>query len=257
MSQLQGTLLVDLTQKMNPATMEIEEIGEVPQCNYIAQVGAILEKPSDSEGISYRKGGMETYYYQFGKDWDLGLLNVLAMPIYAKKLGFGSWLNYIDLYGVPWMFVITNRMDAERRDELYNMMDDMRAGRYGVLHGNESVEFGKEVSVAQDLLREVLCKRVLHVFAQQERVCFGVRAGVVAGDRLRKRAYRFVFGCVPQQDHGIGQGFHCHGSRCCFSPLYCVSAAKSNVRARFCRVLRKNRADHALLNDSIFRFGRL
>lgn len=146
MSQLQGTLLVDLTQKMNPATMEIEEIGEVPQCNYIAQVGAILEKPSDSEGISYRKGGMETYYYQFGKDWDLGLLNVLAMPIYAKKLGFGSWLNYIDLYGVPWMFVITNRMDAERRDELYNMMDDMRAGRYGVLHGNESVEFGKEVS---------------------------------------------------------------------------------------------------------------
>lgn len=146
MSQLQGTLLVDLTHKMNRTTMEIQEISEVPQCNYIAQVGAILQKPSDNEGISYRTGGMETYYYQFGKDWDLGLLNVLAMPIYAKKLGFGSWLNYIDLYGVPWMFVITNRMDAERRDELYNMMDDMRSGRYGVLHGNESVEFGKEVS---------------------------------------------------------------------------------------------------------------
>ena len=97
MAQLQGTLLVDLTEKVNRKTMEIEEISEVPQCNYIAQVGAILERPTDNQGISYRSGGMETYYYQFGKDWDLGLLNILAMPIYAKKMGFGSWLNYIDL----------------------------------------------------------------------------------------------------------------------------------------------------------------
>lgn len=146
MSQLQGTLLVDLTEKINKDTMEIEEISEVPQCNYIAQVGAILEKPSDNQGISYRTGGMETYYYQFGKDWDLGLLNVLAMPIYAKKLGFGSWLNYIDLYGIPWLFVVTNRMDTDRRDELYEMMEDMRAARFGVLHSPETVEFGKEVS---------------------------------------------------------------------------------------------------------------
>lgn len=146
MSQLQGTLLVDLTEKMNKDTMEIEEISEVPQCNYIAQVGAILERSTDNQGISYRTGGMETYYYQFGKDWDLGLLNVLAMPIYAKKLGFGSWLNYIDMYGVPWMFVITNRMDAERRDELFNMLEEMRSCRNGVLNAQESVEFGKEIS---------------------------------------------------------------------------------------------------------------
>lgn len=146
MSQLQGTLLVDLTEKMNKDTMEIEEISEVPQCNYIAQVGAILERGTDNQGTSYRTGGMETYYYQFGKDWDLGLLNVLAMPIYAKKLGFGSWLNYIDMYGVPWMFVITNRMDAERRDEIFNMLEDMRSCRSGVLSGQESVEFGKEIS---------------------------------------------------------------------------------------------------------------
>lgn len=146
MSQLQGTLLVDLTEKINKDTMEIEEISEVPQCNYIAQVGAILERSTDNQGISYRTGGMETYYYQFGKDWDLGLLNVLAMPIYAKKLGFGSWLNYIDLYGIPWLFVVTNRMDTDRRDELYEMMEDMRAARFGVLHSPETVEFGKEVS---------------------------------------------------------------------------------------------------------------
>lgn len=146
MSQLQGTLLVDLTQKLNPKTMEIEEIGEVPQCNYVAQVGAILERPTDQEGVSYRTGGLESYYYQWGKDWDLGLLNVLALPLFAKKLGMGSWINYIDLFGIPWMFVITNRMDADRRNELYDMMEDMRSARYGVLHTGETIDFGKEVS---------------------------------------------------------------------------------------------------------------
>lgn len=146
MSQLQGTLLVDLTYKINPKTMEIEEIEEIPQCNYIAQAGAIIENPWDTEGISYREGGLETYYYQFGKDWDLGLLNVLAIPIFAKKLGFGSWISYIDQFGIPYMFVVTNRMDEARRNELFEMMSEMRSARYAVLQGQEKVEYGNEAS---------------------------------------------------------------------------------------------------------------
>nr|DAV31848.1 MAG TPA: minor capsid component [Caudoviricetes sp.] len=146
MFQLQGTLLVDLTEKVNQLTMEIEEIAEVPQCNYIAQMGAIVKEPSDTEGISYREGGMEHYYYQFGKDWDLGLLNVLAIPIFAKKLGFGSWISYVDQYGIPFMFIVTQRMDTTRRDELYEMMSDMRSGRFGVLQGQETISFGKEAN---------------------------------------------------------------------------------------------------------------
>ena len=146
MSQLQGNLLVALGDKLNPKTMEIEEVFEIPQCNYVAQSGVIVEKPYDQSGISYREGGMETYYYQFGKDWDLGLLNVLAIPIFAKKLGFGSWISYIDQFGVPFMFVVTDRMDEGRRDQLFEMMNEMRSGRFAVLQGNERVDFGKEAS---------------------------------------------------------------------------------------------------------------
>ena len=146
MSQLQGNLLVALGDKLNPKTMEIEEIFEIPQCNYVAQSGVIVEKPYDQSGISYREGGMETYYYQFGKDWDLGLLNVLAIPIFAKKLGFGSWISYIDQFGVPFMFVVTERMDEGRRDQLFEMMNEMRSGRFAGLQGNERVDFGKEAS---------------------------------------------------------------------------------------------------------------
>ena len=146
MSQLQGNLLVALGDKLNPKTMEIEEVFEIPQSNYVAQAGVIVEKPYDTNGTSYREGGMETYYYQFGKDWDLGLLNVLAIPIFAKKLGFGSWISYIDQFGVPFMFVVTDRLDEKRRDELFEMMNEMRSGRYAVLQGQERIDFGKEAS---------------------------------------------------------------------------------------------------------------
>ena len=146
MAQLQGNLLVALGDKLNPKTMEIEEIYEIPQSNYVAQSGVIVEKPYDTSGTSYREGGMETYYYQFGKDWDLGLLNVLAIPIFAKKLGFGSWISYIDQFGVPFMFVVTERWDEKRRDELFDMMNEMRSGRYAVLQGQERIDFGKEAS---------------------------------------------------------------------------------------------------------------
>ena len=146
MSTLQGNLLVSLAEKLNPKTLEIEEIEEIPQCNYVAQAGVIVEHSYDQEGISYREGGMETYYYQFGKDWDLGLLNVLAIPIFAKKLGFGSWISYIDQFGIPFMFVVTDRMDEKRRDELFDMMNEMRSGRYAVLQGQERIDFGKEAS---------------------------------------------------------------------------------------------------------------
>ena len=146
MSTLQGNLLVSLAEKLNPKTLEIEEIEEIPQSNYVAQAGVIVEHSYDQVGISYREGGMETYYYQFGKDWDLGLLNVLAIPIFAKKLGFGSWISYIDQFGIPFMFVVTERMDEKRRDELFDMMYEMRSGRFAVLQGQERVDFGKEAS---------------------------------------------------------------------------------------------------------------
>ena len=146
MSTLQGNLLVSLAEKLNPKTLEIEEIEEIPQSNYVAQAGVIVEHSYDQVGTSYREGGMETYYYQFGKDWDLGLLNVLAIPIFAKKLGFGSWISYIDQFGIPFMFVVTDRLDEKRRDELFDMMNEMRSGRYAVLQGQERIDFGKEAS---------------------------------------------------------------------------------------------------------------
>lgn len=112
--------------------------------NYIPQQQIIIREESDQTGWSYKDGALEPYYVQFGNPWSLGMLNELAVIILAKKLGLGAWMNYIEKYGVPPVFVTSDRMDKKRMDELFEMMTDFRNNFFAVLQGNETVEYGKE-----------------------------------------------------------------------------------------------------------------
>lgn len=142
LSQVQGPTLVDIS-NLNE-NMEIAGIEEIPQSNFIAQSGIIINEESDKTGTSYKDGALEPYYVQFGNDWKLGMLNELAIVLMAKKLGMGSWMSYIDKYGVPPVFIVTQRMDATRRDELFDMMQNFRSNFFTVLQGQETIEYGKE-----------------------------------------------------------------------------------------------------------------
>ena len=73
--------------------------------NYIPQQMIIVKEESDKTGWSYKDGALEPYYVQFGNAWALGMLNELSIIILAKKLGLGSWMNYIEKYGIPPVFV--------------------------------------------------------------------------------------------------------------------------------------------------------
>ena len=112
--------------------------------NYIPQQQIIIREESDQTGWSYKDGALEPYYVQLGNPWSLGMLNELAVIILAKKLGLGAWMNYIEKYGVPPVFVTSDRMDKKRMDELFEMMTDFRNNFFAVLQGNETVEYGKE-----------------------------------------------------------------------------------------------------------------
>ena len=119
---------------------ELKQIEEVPQSNFIPQKGIVLINEYDSNGISYRDGAYKNYYFQVGGDWNLGVFSGLATVIIAKKLGLGSWMSYIEKYGVPPIFAITDRMDDKRRDELFEMLAEFRMNHFAVLQGNEKIE---------------------------------------------------------------------------------------------------------------------
>lgn len=140
--RMQGVTLVDLSHLDD--NLEIAFVEEIPMSNYIPQQGIILREESDTAGWSYREGALEPYYVQFGNAWSLGMLNELAIILLAKKLGMGSWMNYIEKYGVPPVFILSDRQDAKRMNDLYEMMLDFRNNYFGILGGQERVEYGKE-----------------------------------------------------------------------------------------------------------------
>lgn len=119
---------------------ELKQVEEVPQSNFIPQKGVILIEEYDSDGISYREGAYKNYYFQVGGDWSLGIFAGLATVIIAKKLGLGAWMSYVEKYGVPPIFAITDRMDDKRRDELFEMLHEFRMNHFAVLQGNEKIE---------------------------------------------------------------------------------------------------------------------
>ena len=133
----QGTTLIELFDVDENG--ELTRVTEIPQSNYIPQKGIIIKEEYDETGVSYKEGFYKDYYVQVGGDWELGLLNQLAMIVLAKKLALGSWISFIEKYGVPPLFAITDRLDSTRRDELFDMLENFRSNHFAVLQGNETI----------------------------------------------------------------------------------------------------------------------
>jgi hypothetical protein len=145
MHQFEGTKLIEMF-KLNEKG-ELSEVSEIPQSNFLPQKGIVIREEYDDEGVSYRDGAYKDFYVQVGGDWNLGMLSQVAMIVLAKKLGLGSWLSYIEKYGVPPIFAITERMDSGRRDELFEMLENFRMNHFAVLQGQEKIEIPNNYNV--------------------------------------------------------------------------------------------------------------
>lgn len=141
----EGTKLIEIFELNEKG--ELKEVTEIPQSNFIAKDGIIINEEWDNNGVSYKEGVYKDYYFQVGNDWNLGVLSQTAMIVLAKKLGLGSWMSYIDKFGVPPIFAITERMDTTRRDELYEMLENFRMNHFMVLQGKEKIEIPNNYSV--------------------------------------------------------------------------------------------------------------
>jgi hypothetical protein len=206
LSRFQGTTLIELFD-VDAETQELARVDEIPQSNFIAQKGLIVKEEYDDNGANYRSGAYADYYLQVGGDWDLGMLNQLAMIVLAKKLGIGSWMSYVDKFGVPPIFAITDRMDTGRRDELFEMMSNFRQNMFAVLQGNEKIEVPRItennqhnvfLALIDNVCNKEISKRVLGGTATTDEKSFVGSAEVqerVAQDRYEadKLLFKYIF----------------------------------------------------------------
>jgi len=206
MSRFQGATLIEMFD-VDAETQELARVDEIPQSNFIAQKGLIIKEEYDDKGVDFRTGAYSDYYLQVGSDWDLGMLNQLAMIVLAKKLGIGSWMSYVDKFGVPPIFVITDRMDTGRRDELFEMMSNFRQNMFSVLQGNERVEVPRItennqhqvfLSLIDSVCNKEISKRILGGTASTDEQAYVGSAEVqerVAQDRYEadKLLFKYIF----------------------------------------------------------------
>ena len=138
MARFQGTTLIEL--------FDVDEVGELSDVNEIPlgyfnpKKGIITKTPGDDKGWPYKEGAMANYYMQVGKDRDLGMLAQVAPIVLAKKLGLGAWLDFVEKYGVPPLFITTDREDDNRLNQLFEAAQNFKSNHFMVGRGNEKFE---------------------------------------------------------------------------------------------------------------------
>lgn len=137
-SKFQGRKLLELIETTPEG--ELKTVTEIPMPNFDTVKGIIVKENGDEKGWSYREGIFANYYLQAGKDKDLGILKDMAPVILAKKLAMGSWLDYVEKYGIPPLFITTDREDERRSNELYDMATNFKAANFMIGRGNEKFE---------------------------------------------------------------------------------------------------------------------
>ncbi len=166
MSQFEGTKLIEFFETTEDG--ELANITEIPQSHFNAVKGVIMKTAGDANGWNYREGAFAGQYVQIGKNDDLGMLAQIAHVVLAKKLGFGAFLDYIDKYGVPPLFITTDREDDTRLKELINFAANFKRNHFMVGRGAETFTVGNiggaGVAPHETLLKfcnDELSKRVL------------------------------------------------------------------------------------------------
>lgn len=143
-SRFKGNTLIELFEIS--ANNELAQVNAIPMAHYKPKKGIIVKMPSDNQGWPYKEGALQNYYIQSGKDDDLGMLAQLAPIVLAKKLGLGSWLDYVEKYGVPPLFITTDREDDNRLNQLFEAASNFKSNSFMIGRGNEKFEVGKDGS---------------------------------------------------------------------------------------------------------------
>ena len=138
MARFQGTTLIELFDVDEMG--ELLEVNEIPLGYFNPKKGIITKTPGEDKGWPYKDGTMANYYLQVGKDKDLGMLAQVAPIVLAKKLGIGAWLDFVEKYGVPPLFIITDREDDNRLNQLFEAAQSFKSNHFMVGRGNEKFE---------------------------------------------------------------------------------------------------------------------
>jgi SPP1 gp7 family putative phage head morphogenesis protein len=136
---------------------ELTTMRDLPMGHLLPWRGEIAKELGDDKGFPYLKGGMSRYYLQIGASDHIGELYKMAPLILAKKLSMGSWLNYVEKYGIDPRVAFTNNYTQDRENKLMQMLLNLKSADIAVLQEGERLEsIGSTDKDAYQIFKELL-----------------------------------------------------------------------------------------------------
>ena len=112
----------------------------IPRKHVKPETGQVIKYETDQLGIPYREAPVWDYVIEAGDEKDLGLLLSAAQYVIWKRGCFGDWAELGELFGRPLRKGMYNGHDANAKDQLLTILEQLGGAPYIAYPEGTSVE---------------------------------------------------------------------------------------------------------------------
>lgn len=134
-TEMWGHSLVEFTWKGG----EISDCIVIPREHVRPEYGDIVVNPTDQVGIPFRPK-MFPNCLEFGQPDDLGLYNILCIPVTRKSYSDTDWSVYSEKYGTPLLSIKTESRQKNEIDAKEDMAANFGANGYVILDDRDEID---------------------------------------------------------------------------------------------------------------------
>lgn len=120
----------------------ITSISLVPRRHVVPELGLLLTKPTDENGIAYRHyPDFDGWIIETPDHRSLGLLSQAVPHALYKRFAMAAWSEFSEIFGMPLRVGKTNMRDTTMVRQMNDMLRDMGSSFYAVIDDTEKIEF--------------------------------------------------------------------------------------------------------------------
>lgn len=137
-ADLYGFSLVQLGDIVNGCFIEAEV---VPREYVVQQKGGVKKNVGNpNDLIPFNASGFQNWLVPIGRVRDLGILDKAAPLVIKKKEVISAWSEAAELFGMPMRIGRTNIQDADKRENMENMLSNMGEAAWGLFDNDDVIE---------------------------------------------------------------------------------------------------------------------
>lgn len=133
-----GHTLIELGELAGPG--QLKGVTRIDPRNVLPYTGVVVRRQGEETGYRFREEPLRSYLIEVGRPDELGILSQVAPVAVVKKYAIGSWSDYVEKFGIPARWVVSDNTSRERIKQLEEMMQQMVSSAYAVLQGQEKLE---------------------------------------------------------------------------------------------------------------------